>query len=222
MKAFLLAAGLGTRLLPYTSNKPKCLIEIDGKPLLLWTIERLKAFGIKDLVINLFHEGHQIENFFGDGSDFDVSIEYVPEKVLLGTGGGVTNALNVLGKEPFVILSSDVWTDFNFCHLSLNSEILAHLVLIENPVHNPDGDMFLDGNLVNLEGKGKSLTFSGIALVDPKLFNRDKKGNYELWTEVFLPASKKGLVTGELFKGDLININSQKDLEKLDAYLAEE
>ena len=116
MKAFILAAGLGTRLLPHTSKKPKCLIEIDGKPLLLWTIERLKAFGIKDLVINLFHEGHQIENFFGDGSDFDVSIEYVPEKVLLGTGGGVTNALNVLGKEPFVILSSDVWTDFNFCH----------------------------------------------------------------------------------------------------------
>ena len=114
MKAFLLAAGLGKRLLPLTVEKPKCLIEVGGKSLLLWNIEKLKASGIKDLVINLFHEGHQIESFFGDGSDFGVRIEYVSEKELLGTGGGVGNALTSIGNEPFVLLSSDVWTDFNF------------------------------------------------------------------------------------------------------------
>ena len=92
MKAFLLAAGLGKRLFPLTVAKPKCLIEVGGKSLLLWNIEKLKASGIKDLVINLFHEGHQIENFFGDGSDFGVRIKYVSEKELLGTGGGVGNA----------------------------------------------------------------------------------------------------------------------------------
>ena len=222
MKAFLLAAGLGKRLLPLTVEKPKCLIEVGGKSLLLWNIEKLKASGIKDLVINLDHLGHQIENFFGDGSDFGVRIKYVSEKELLGTGGGVGNALTTIGNEPFVLLSSDVWTDFNFSDLSLDSGILAHLVLVENPEDNPEGDMFLEGNKVNTEGRGKSLTFSGLALIDPKLFEEDKLENYELWKEVLLPASQKGLVTGELFCGDLININVQEDIERLDAYLAEE
>ena len=221
MKAFLLAAGLGKRLFPLTVAKPKCLIEVGGKSLLLWNIEKLKASGIKDLVINLFHEGHQIENFFGDGSDFGVRIKYVSEKELLGTGGGVGNALTIIGNEPFILLSSDVWTDFNFSDLSLDSGILAHLVLVENPEDNPEGDMFLEGNKVNTEGRGKSLTFSGLALIDPKLFEEDKLENYELWKEVLLPASQKGLVTGELFCGDLININVQEDIERLDAYLAE-
>ena len=222
MKAFLLAAGLGKRLFPLTVAKPKCLIEVGGKSLLLWNIEKLKASGIKDLVINLFHEGHQIENFFGDGSDFGVRIKYVSEKELLGTGGGVGNALTIIGNEPFILLSSDVWTDFNFSDLSLDSGILAHLVLVENPEDNPEGDMFLEGNKVNTEGRGKNLTFSGLALIDPKLFEEDKLENYELWKEVLLPASQKGLVTGEFFCGDLININVQEDIEKLDAYLAEE
>ena len=221
MKAFLLAAGLGKRLFPLTVAKPKCLIEVGGKSLLLWNIEKLKASGIKDLVINLFHEGHQIENFFGDGSDFGVRIKYVSEKELLGTGGGVGNALTKIGNEPFILLSSDVWTDFNFSDLSLDSGILAHLVLVENPEDNPEGDMFLEGNKVNTEGRGKNLTFSGLALIDPKLFEEDKLENYELWKEVLLPASQKGLVTGELFCGDLININVQEDIERLDAYLAE-
>ena len=222
MKAFLLAAGLGKRLFPLTAAKPKCLIEVGGKSLLLWNIEKLKASGIKDLVINLFHEGHQTENFFGDGSDFGVRIKYVSEKELLGTGGGVGNALTIIGNEPFILLSSDVWTDFNFSDLSLDSGILAHLVLVENPEDNPEGDMFLEGNKVNTEGRGKNLTFSGLALIDPKLFEEDKLENYELWKEVLLPASQKGLVTGELFCGDLININVQEDIERLDAYLAEE
>jgi len=222
MKAFLLAAGLGKRLFPLTVAKPKCLIEVGGKSLLLWNIEKLKASGIKDLVINLFHEGHQIENFFGDGSDFGVRIKYVSEKELLGTGGGVGNALTIIGNEPFILLSSDVWTDFNFSDLSLDSGILAHLVLVENPEDNPEGDMFLEGNKVNTEGRGKNLTFSGLALIDPKLFEEDKLENYELWKEVLLPASQKGLVTGELFCGDLININVQEDIGRLDAYLAEE
>ena len=222
MKAFLLAAGLGKRLFPLTVAKPKCLIEVGGKSLLLWNIEKLKASGIKDLVINLFHEGHQIENFFSDGSDFGVRIKYVSEKELLGTGGGVGNALTKIGNEPFILLSSHVWTDFNFSDLSLDSGILAHLVLVENPEDNPEGDMFLEGNKVNTEGRGKSLTFSGLALIDPKLFEEDKLENYELWKEVLLPESQKGLVTGELFCGDLININVQEDIERLDAYLAEE
>ena len=222
MKVFLLAAGLGRRLLPHTASRPKCLIDIGGRPLLSWHIEKLKSFGIDDLVINLFHEGEQIKNFLGDGSKWGMSIEYVYEKELLGTGGGIGNALSSIGNEPFIVISGDVWTDFDLSNLSLNDGSLAHLILIENPPENPSGDMFLDKGKVNSSSKGRSLTFSGLALIDPKLFIGAKEGKYDLWQEILLPASEKGLVSAEVYGGFLVNINTIEDLEKLDAYLLEE
>ena len=222
MKVFLLAAGLGRRLLPHTASRPKCLIDIGGRPLLSWHIEKLKSFGIDDLVINLFHEGEQIENFLGDGSKWGMSIEYVYEKELLGTGGGIGNALSSIGNEPFIVISGDVWTDFDLSNLSLIEGSLAHLILIENPLENPEGDMFLDKGKVNSSGKGRSLTFSGLALIDPQLFIGAKTGKYDLWQEILLPASEKGQVSAEVYGGYLVNINTIEDLEKLDAYLLEE
>ena len=222
MKVFLLAAGLGRRLLPHTASKPKCLIDIRGKPLLSWHVEKLKSLGIDHLIVNLFHEGEQIENFLGDGSKWGINIEYFYEKELLGTGGGIGNALSSIGNEPFIVMSGDVWTDFNFSNLSLNEGSLAHLILIENPPENPEGDMFLDKGKVNSSGKGRSLTFSGLALIDPQLFIGAKTGKYDLWQEILLPASEKGQVSAEVYRGYLVNINTIEDLEKLDAYLLEE
>ena len=187
MKAFLLSAGLGTRLLPFTANKPKCLIQIGGKPIILWHIERLKSYGIKELIINLFHEGSQVEEYLGDGAKYEMSIKYIYEKELLGTGGGIGNALGNIGDETFILISGDIWTDFNLSDLCLDAAALAHLVLI-----------------------------------DPKLFDKEKKGKYDLWDEILLPAVKKEQVTGELYKGKLVNINTIQDVEKLDAYLSEE
>ena len=222
MKVFLLAAGLGRRLLPHTASKPKCLIDIGGKPLISWHFEKLKSLKIDHLIINLFHEGEQIENFLGDGSKSGINIEYFYEKELLGTGGGIGNALSSIGNEPFIVMSGDVWTDFDFSNLSLNEGSLAHLILIENPPENPEGDMFLDKGKVNSSGKGRSLTFSGLALIDPQLFIGAKTGKFDLWQEIFLPASEKGQVSAEVYGGYLVNINTIEDLEKLDAYLLEE
>ena len=222
MKVFLLAAGLGRRLLPHTASKPKCLIDIGGKPLISWHVEKLESFRIDHLIINLFHEGEQIENFLGDGSKWGINIEYVYEKELLGTGGGIGNALSSIGNEPFILMSGDVWTDFDFSNLSLNEGSLAHLILIENPPENPEGDMFLDKGKVNSSGKGRSLTFSGLALIDPQLFIGAKTGKFDLWQEILLSASEKGQVSAEVYEGYLVNINTIEDLEKLDAYLLEE
>ena len=222
MKVFLLAAGLGRRLLPLTASKPKCLLDIGGKPLISWHFEKLKSLKIDHLIINLFHEGEQIENFLGDGSKWSINIDYFYEKELLGTGGGIGNALSSIGNEPFIVMSGDVWTDFDFSNLSLNEGSLAHLILIENPPENPEGDMFLDKGKVNSSGKGRSLTFSGLALIDPQLFVGAKAGKYDLWKEILLPASEKGQVSAEVYGGYLVNINTIEDLEKLDAYLLEE
>ena len=165
MKVFLLAAGLGKRMLPLTENKPKCLLEAGGKSLLEWNIGRLKSFGYDDLVINLHHEGDQIKNFLKDGSHLGVKVKYIHEEKLLGTGGAIGNALNVLGEDPFLLLSSDIYTDFDFSAFTISSDKLAHLVLIENPENNIEGDMFFENKEPNMEGLGKRLTFSGISLI---------------------------------------------------------
>ena len=222
MKAFLLSAGKGERLLPFTKSKPKSLVEVGGRPLIQWNIEKLKQSGIDKFVINLFYKGNQIEDFLGDGSLWGVEIIYSYESNLLGTGGGIGKTLGIIGTEPFLLISSDIWTDFNFKNLSLGSQVLAHLVLVENSIRKPKGDMFLDGNQIKLQGPGKNLTFSGLAILDPELFKNITKKKYGIWEEILLPAIEKGLVTGELYKGLLLNINTKEDLEKLDSYLADE
>ena len=222
MKAFLLAAGLGKRMLQLTENKPKCLLEAGGKSLLKWNVERLKSFGYDDLVINLHHEGDQIVDFLKDGSHLGVKVEYIHEEELLGTGGAIGNALKVLGEDPFLLLSSDIWTDFDFSTFAIPSDKLAHLVLIENPENNIGGDMFFENKEPNMEGLGKKLTFSGISLINPALFKDKKKRKYNLWSEVLEVAVKNSLVSAELYEGYLININTKEDLEKLDAFLAQE
>ena len=138
------------------------------------------------------------------------------------SGGGIANALDIIGEDPFLMISGDTWSDFDLSTLSLNEGNMAHLILIENPKDKPDGDMFLHNGKVNSKRNGKCLTFSGMALIDPKLFLNVKKSKFELWEEILLPASDQQLVTGELYSGSVININSIEDIKKLDAYLREE
>ena len=221
MKVFLLAAGIGKRLRPLTNSLPKPLIEVHGKPIILWSIERLRESGFKEIVINLFYKGEQIKKFLGDGSNYGVKIEYSFEDDLLGTGGGIQKALNLLGDEQFLLVSTDIWTDYNFENLCMPNNSLAHMVLIQNPDSNYRGDAYLNQGLVKITGKGIKLTYSGISLLEPQLFSHINCSKYELWDSVLLPASEENLVTGEVFNGVLFNINNIEDMERLDSYLSQ-
>ena len=221
MKAFILAAGKGTRLRSLNSNLPKPLIKIKGKPLILWNIERLRECGIKDFVINLFHKGEQIKEFLGDGSKYGVNIQYSEEEELLGTGGGIGNSLRLLGQDVFLLMSADVWTDLDFSEMELEESKSAHLILKHNPEDHPEGDVSLQEGLVRDSTEALRLTFSGIALMDPCLFNALKGAKYGLWESILKPACSKDLVTGSLYGGTVFNINTPKDIEKLDALLNE-
>ena len=221
MKAFLLAAGQGKRLYPFTKELPKPLYKVLGKPLIEWNVEKLKEAGYTDLIINIHHLGNKIVDCLGDGSRFDLKISYSMERDLLGTGGGIGNALDLLGKEPFLVLSGDIWTNFNFQNLRLTPGSLGHMVLIPN-LNDSSGDVSLHEGIVKSTGKEKKYTFSGIALVHPELFKTIEQTKYHLWESVLYPASKKNLVTGEIFNGVLFNINSPEDAERLDAFLAQE
>ena len=221
MKAFLLAAGKGKRLLPFTEDNPKSLVKVGGVSLIERIIKILKNTNIEEIVINLHHRGEKIVNLLGDGSDYGLKISYSLEKELLGTGGGIQNAIHHFD-EPFLVLSSDIWTDFNFNTLELKEGFLAHMILIPNPESNPKGDVSLIDGYVRSDCDENKYTFSGIMIISPDLFSLSDTGPLELWNDILKSASSNNLVSGEIFEGRYENLNTLEEVERLDGLLSEE
>ena len=218
MKAMILAAGLGTRMRPLTDTTPKPLLKVGGIPLILWHIERLAHDDFKDLVINIAHLGDQIPEALGDGSGWGVNISYSDEQDegALESAGGIVKALPLLGDETFLVLNGDIFTDYDFqYHRKLADGILAHLVLVPNPEHNPEGDFALDGQRVI---DNRQYTFSGIGYYSPKLFEGVPYGKSAL-APLLRAAMKEGKVTGELYEGEWLDIGTPERLELLNAQL---
>ena len=218
MKAMILAAGLGTRMKPLTDTTPKPLLKVGGMPLIVWHIERLAHDGIKDIVINVAHLGNKMMDELGDGSNWGVNISYSDEQEegCLESAGGIIKALPLLGDETFLVVNGDIFTDYEFQeHRKLAEGILAHLILIPNPEHNPNGDFALDGNKVL---DNKQYTFSGIGYYSPKLFEGIPYGKSST-IPLLRAAMKEGKVTGELFEGEWLDIGTPQRLELLNAEL---
>ena len=223
MKAFMLAAGLGKRLLPLTQDKPKPLLKVGGIPLIQRNLMKLKDSNISEVVINVHYLGEQIINFLGDGSDYEMTISYSIEKDLLGTGGGIRKSIHHF-EDPFIVLSSDTWSDFDFKQLSLNKDKLAHMILVPNPKTNSYGDVSLKGDLISGNKSEETYTFSGISIISPEIFlnySKDKEVSH-LWNDFLSVAASKDLVTGEVYKGNYENLNTKEDIERLDGLLSEE
>ena len=170
MKAMILAAGRGERMRPLTDRLPKPMLEVGGHRLIEYHLAALHAFGVRDVVVNLSWQGARIREALGDGTTRQLSIRYSEEGPdPLGTAGGIVAALPLLGEEPFIVVNGDIWTDFPLAALRPRDDSLAHLVLVENPEHHPDGDYGLDAGGRATAGPAK-LTFSGISVLHPALF----------------------------------------------------
>ncbi|TXI36760.1 MAG: nucleotidyltransferase family protein, partial [Methylophilus methylotrophus] len=143
MRAMILAAGRGERMRPLTDHTPKPLLQVGGKPLIVWHIERLARAGFSELVINHAHLGQQIETALGNGEQWRVRIRYSAEEVALETAGGIANALPLLGDQPFLVVNGDVFTDIDYASLALPAGKLAHLVMVDNPPQHAAGDFGL-------------------------------------------------------------------------------
>lgn len=222
MKVMLLAAGRGERMRPLTDACPKPLLPVAGKPLIAWQLERLAAAGFQDVVINLSWLGEQIESALGDGVRHGVHIQYSREPwPALETGGGIFNALPLLGNEPFLLVNGDVYTDIDYGQLRLTPGDLAQLVLVANPAHHPRGDFWLDeaGRIVAAGSEvTERLTYSGVALVHPELLGGAPGGRFALlpWLEKAREASRLG---GERHKGHWLDVGTPERLAWLDAEL---
>ena len=217
MKAMLLAAGKGTRMLPLTATTPKPLLTAGGRTLIEHQIRKLKAAGFTEFVINHAWLGAQIEAALGDGSKLGVKIGWSREGEPLETAGGILRALPLLGTEPFVIVNADIWTDYSFAKLrtALSKNDLAHLVLVSNPEHHPRGDFSLaSGRLEQLQTTQR-YTYSGIAVFHPQLFAGMSDGKAPL-----LPLLQKaialGRASGEFFDGDWVDVGTPERLAALD------
>ena len=171
MKALIFAAGRGERMRPLTDKLPKPLLEVGGKALIEYALENLANAGFKEVVINLAYLGKQIQDFCGDGARWDVSIQYSDEgESALETAGGIVKALPLLGKAPFLAVNSDILCNYPLATLRTKTILGAHLVMIKNPSHHPDGDFAVDeGGFLSEDGASK-LTFSGIGVYHPDLF----------------------------------------------------
>ena len=213
----ILAAGKGTRMGKISNIIPKPLTKINKYTLIELNILRIKKSGIKDLVINVSWLGNKIVEHLGSGKKYGVNINYSDEtKKLLGTGGGIKNALPILGKKPFWIVNSDLYTDYiinqNF---KLKKDILCHLILVEHPKHNKNGDFDIIGNKVTYNSNmNKRFTYSGISFISPKLFDNRKNKKFSL-EPLIRKAAKMGKVTGEVYNNEWIDIGTIKRLKKI-------
>ena len=218
MNAMILAAGRGERMRPLTDTIPKPLLEAGGRKLIEYHLLRLAEAGVADVVINLAHLGDQIRAALGDGGRYGVTIRYVTEpEGALETGGGIAHALPLLGNGPFIVVNGDVWCDYPFGRLPGITKSLAHLVLVDNPPHHPQGDFALSGGQACADGAAR-LTYSGIAVLRGALFAGCCPGRFPL-APLLRDAMAKGLVSGEHYRGQWMDVGTPQRLRALDERL---
>lgn len=231
MNALIFAAGLGERMRPLTDHTPKPLLRIAGKPLIVWHLDKLAALGVRDVVINTSWLAAQFPDVLGDGSRWGLRIHYSFEgPTPLETGGGMWHALHLLGDAPFLAVNGDIWSNLDYASLPREPVGDAHLVMVDNPAHNPAGDFALDTTgQVHSEG-AQRLTFAGIGVYRPRLLDgwqtvigavpgvEVTPPRFKL-APLLRAAMARGAVTGQHHRGRWTDVGTPERLAELDAAL---
>lgn len=234
-KVMILAAGKGERMKPLTDARPKPLLQAGDKMLIEHHLQKLAQAGFTDAIINHAYLGHMIEAALQDGSRYGIRIHYSPEHRVLETAGGIANALPLLTDssrtQPFAVINADVFCDMDFSTLhpipqqiQLNpGRILAHLVLVNNPHHHPEGDFFLNSNTGKLTESTttgcQKLTFGGIGVYHPALFENVPPGQAVKLAPLLRQAIAAGKITGSHYPGTWMDIGTPERLQQLDNLL---
>lgn len=214
MKAMILAAGFGTRMRPLTLTTPKPLVQLRGQALIDYHLNAFKKIQVSEIAINVHHLGEQIIAYVQQRWGHDFKLHFFTETAILGTGGGIYQALSVFDNKPFIVVSADIFTDYPFEQLPQQLNGLAHLVMVANPSFHPQGDFYLNvQGLISLDD-GIRLTYSSIAVLHPGLFAQAGPGKFEL-REVLLPAIAAQKVSGEYYQGIRKDVGTMAQLEDL-------
>lgn len=214
--AMILAAGFGKRLLPLTNEIPKVLLKVQGEPLIVHQINRLVQASMGPIVINLGHLGNQIKQYLGNGKAFNTDILYSHEEIPLETAGGIIKALPLLGKDPFVVVSGDIYTDYPYECLPLKPQSLAHLVLVDNPSWHAQGDFGLSEKNIVCDTTDIKYTFANIGVYSPAFFYGLPQSILPLGP-LLREAIKNNKITGEHYQGLWYNVGTLTELTSLNA-----
>tara|TARA_Y100001936_G_scaffold102310_1_gene100686 strand:- start:3191 stop:3820 length:630 start_codon:yes stop_codon:yes gene_type:complete len=207
MRAFILCAGLGTRLRPISNQIPKCLVEVKGETLLERHIRKLKEINVSEIIINLHHKPDSIKEFLNLKKNFGIDIIFSEEETLMGTGGALVKAKEEIGTETFILISGDLYTEYPL--ESLNNKVNeAHLVSVKND--GSKGDFSIEKGIVI---EGNDFNYGGIATINPVLLADRTNQHKEFWKDIILPSVKEKKVSAEIYKGVLKNINTKEDLD---------
>jgi len=233
MKAMILAAGRGERMRPLTDTCPKPLLKVRGRPLIVWQILNLVRAGITDIVINHSHLGNMIEDALGDGSQFGAVIAYSHEPKALETAGGIAQARHLLGEEPFVAVSGDIYCPhFNFEQVKSvleNNDVwgnplladkrdIAWLYLVKNPDFHPQGDFALNSFSIANQGEPR-YTFANIGVYRPEMFDDISPGQHAKLAPILRAYADRNLIGGEVYRGAWFNVGTPAQLEELNTPL---
>lgn len=217
MKAMILAAGRGERMRPLTESTPKPLLQAGARRLIEYHLLALARHGIEDVVINLSWLGKQISAYLGDGQRYGLRIQYSEEgDTPLETAGGIVQALPLLGEAPFLLVNGDIYTEFDLASLPARLTTDAHLVLVDNPEHHPQGDFAVQGNQLSLQGD--KLTYSGIGIYSPRLFTQLDRGIRPL-APILREAIARGAISGQHYRGEWWDVGTPERLAELDRFL---
>ncbi len=229
MKAMILAAGRGERMRPLTDHTPKPLLQVGGKALIAWHLENLAKAGFKEVVINHAHLGSQIKTALGDGSQWGLHIQYSPEVIALETAGGIANALPLLTESgtkvaPFLVVNGDIFTELDFATIKLSQNMLAHLVLIDNPPQHPQGDFVIQNGLLSNTAESDNnvnsmLTFSGVGVYHPSLFAGIQRGEAAKLAPLLRSAISENKATAKYYQGVWHDIGTPERLNALNETL---
>jgi|SRR5687768_488176 MurNAc alpha-1-phosphate uridylyltransferase len=225
----ILAAGRGERMRPLTDTLPKPLLRVGGKSLIEYHMQNLARAGFRDIVINHAHLGQMIEAALGNGERFGVRIHYSPEPAALETAGGIAQALPILKagdggeRQPFLTVNADIYCSMDFSSLlpvlrrmrDNPDSALAHLVLVDNPAHHPDGDFALESGRVTVTAK-EMLTFSGIGIYQPELFQDIVPGTVAKLAPLLKEAIAREKVSGQRYSGLWVDVGTPERLRRLD------
>lgn len=232
--AFIFAAGKGERMLPLTANLPKPLLKIASKELIVWHLERLAQQGIKQVIININYLGELIQQRLGDGSEWGLEIIFSTEEDFIETGGALLWAQEQLSNEPFYIISADIWLEKLPPPPKLNSDDLAHLYLVKNPQHHPEGDFYFNPLSQRLSTQAEegltSYTFSGLGCLNPSIYSQEfltsslgylpTRGDAFKLAPLLRTAIKAGKVTAQLLPNHWVDVGTPHRLEELNALLS--
>ncbi len=227
-RAFILAAGLGTRMRPLTLYTPKPLLLAKNKPLIEYHLEKCAEAGITEVMINISHLAPQIEKALGNGERWQLKIHYSKEEMPLETAGGIAKALAFFENEPFLCMNADIWTDYPLQKIMAQSKKLpqdfsAYLVMVANPAHHLQGDFSISSTdnktLQVVRPKAeKNFTFSGLSILNPTLFTGLNEEAGKL-APYLIQAMADNKVYGEIYNGHWFDVGTVERLNQLDAFL---